>query len=40
MVLALEPGVYIEGWGGFRHEHVFVVGAGENEILTRFQHTL
>jgi Xaa-Pro aminopeptidase len=40
MVLALEPGVYIEGWGGFRHEHIFVVGTEENEILTRFQHTL
>jgi Xaa-Pro dipeptidase len=38
--LALEPGVYIDGWGGFRHEHVFVVGADENEVLTRFEHRL
>jgi Xaa-Pro aminopeptidase len=40
MVIALEPGAYEEGWGGFRHEHVFVVGAKENELLTRFTHTL
>ena len=40
MVLALEPGVYIEGWGGFRHEHVFVVGSDYNEILTHFEPTL
>lgn len=40
MVLALEPGIYIDGWGGFRHEHVFAVGADENDILTHFQHTL
>jgi Xaa-Pro aminopeptidase len=40
MALALEPGVYIEEWGGFRHEHVFVVGADENEVLTQFEHTL
>jgi Xaa-Pro dipeptidase len=40
MVLALEPGVYIEGWGGFRHEHVFVVGDEHNDRLTRFEHSL
>jgi Xaa-Pro aminopeptidase len=40
MVLALEPGVYIDGWGGFRHEHVFRVGAERNDVLTRFKHTL
>jgi len=40
MVLALEPGIYIDGWGGFHHEHVFVVGARSNEILTRFEHRL
>jgi Xaa-Pro dipeptidase len=40
MALALEPGIYIEGWGGFRHEHVFIVGADENEVLTQFEHTL
>ena len=40
MVLALEPAIYVPGWGGIRLEHVFAVGAGGNEILTRFEHTL
>jgi Xaa-Pro aminopeptidase len=40
MVLALEPAIYLSGWGGVRLEHVFVVGAGGNEILTQFEHTL
>jgi Xaa-Pro dipeptidase len=40
MVLALEPAIYEPGWGGIRLEHVFVVRAGGNEVLTRFEHTL
>jgi Xaa-Pro aminopeptidase len=40
MVLALEPAIYLPGWGGIRLEHVFAVGATDNEILTRFEHTL
>lgn len=40
MVLALEPALYLPGWGGIRLEHVFVVGANGNEILTQFEHTL
>jgi Xaa-Pro aminopeptidase len=40
MVLALEPAIYEPGWGGIRLEHVFVVGSRDNEILTRFEHTL
>jgi Xaa-Pro aminopeptidase len=40
MVLALEPAIYLPGWGGIRLEHVFHVAAGGNEILTRFEHTL
>ncbi len=40
MVLALEPAIYRPGWGGIRLEHVFLVGACDNEILTRFEHTL
>jgi Xaa-Pro aminopeptidase len=40
MVLALEPAIYLPGWGGIRLEHVFTVGATDNEILTRFEHTL
>jgi Xaa-Pro dipeptidase len=40
MVLALEPAIYLPDWGGIRLEHVFLVGADGNEILTRFEHTL
>ena len=40
MVLALEPAIYLPGWGGIRLEHTFLVGANDNEILTRFEHTL
>jgi len=40
MVLALEPAIYLPGWGGIRLEHTFLVGARENEILTNFEHTL
>jgi Xaa-Pro aminopeptidase len=40
MVLALEPAIYLPGWGGIRLEHTFLVGAAGNEILTRFEHTL
>ncbi|HEX4525356.1 MAG TPA: M24 family metallopeptidase [Gaiellaceae bacterium] len=40
MVLALEPAIYLPGWGGIRLEHVFLVGADGNEVLTRFEHTL
>jgi Xaa-Pro dipeptidase len=40
MVLSVEPGIYRPGWGGIRLEHVFVVRAGGNEILTQFEHTL
>jgi Xaa-Pro aminopeptidase len=40
MVLALEPAIYLPGWGGIRLEHTFLVGATDNEILTRFEHTL
>jgi Xaa-Pro aminopeptidase len=40
MVLALEPAIYLPGWGGIRLEHVFRVGASDNEVLTQFEHTL
>src|SRR4051812_7410312 len=40
MVLAVEPAIYRPRWGGIRLEHVFVIRAGGNEILTRFEHTL
>ena len=40
MVLAVEPAVYRPGSGGIRLEHVFVVRASGNEVLTQFEHTL
>jgi Xaa-Pro aminopeptidase len=40
MVLALEPAIYLSGWGGIRLEHTFLVGPAGNEILTMFEHTL
>jgi Xaa-Pro aminopeptidase len=40
MVLALEPAIYRPGWGGIRLEHTFLVGPNDNEILTKFEHTL
>jgi Xaa-Pro aminopeptidase len=40
MVLALEPAIYLPGWGGIRLEHTFLVGPTDNEILTKFEHTL
>jgi methionine aminopeptidase len=40
MVLALEPAIYLRGWGGIRLEHTFLVGPNGNEILTEFEHTL
>ena len=40
MVMAVEPSVYRAGWGGMRLEHMFLVGADGNELLTQFEHTL
>ena len=40
MVIAVEPAVYIPGWGGLRLEHVLVVREGGNELLSLFEHTL
>ncbi|MDQ3890165.1 MAG: Xaa-Pro peptidase family protein [Actinomycetota bacterium] len=40
MVLAVEPAVYREGWGGIRLEHVFAVGGAGNDVLTQFEHAL
>ena len=35
MVIALEPAIYEPGWGGIRLEHIFLVGAGGNELKSR-----
>jgi Xaa-Pro dipeptidase len=40
MVIAVEPAIYVPGWGGIRLEHVFLVGAHGNELLSRFEHRL
>lgn len=40
MVIAVEPALYLPGWGGVRLEHVFVVRSGGNELLSRFEHML
>jgi Xaa-Pro aminopeptidase len=34
MVVTLEPGIYIPGWGGVRIEDMVLVAAGEAERLT------
>lgn len=40
MVIAVEPGVYVPGWGGLRLEDVFVVGPESNEMLSQLEHAL
>ncbi|MGI6367180.1 MAG: M24 family metallopeptidase [Anaerolineae bacterium] len=35
MVLTVEPGIYLPGWGGIRTEDMIVVGATESRVLTR-----
>jgi Xaa-Pro dipeptidase len=40
MVMSVEPGIYVEGIGGFRHSDTVVVTEDGCEVLTRFPKTL
>ena len=40
MVIALEPGIYIEGKWGLRLEHSILVTEAGAEVLSKFEHTL
>lgn len=35
-VMAVEPGIYVRGFGGFRHSDTIIVGPNGPEILTKF----
>lgn len=36
MVLSSEPGIYIYGYGGFRHSDTVIVGKNKPEVATKF----
>jgi Xaa-Pro aminopeptidase len=36
MVLSVEPGIYIYGYGGFRHSDTIIVGKNKPEVTTKF----
>jgi len=40
MVMSVEPGIYVDGVGGFRHSDTIVVTAGGCDVLTTFPKTL
>lgn len=40
MVMSVEPGIYVDGVGGFRHSDTVVVTDGGREVLTTFPKTL
>jgi len=40
MVMSVEPGIYIDGAGGFRHSDTIIVTSEGCEVLTKFPKTL
>jgi len=36
MVFTIEPGIYVEGLGGFRHSETLLVTESGNELLTTY----
>jgi len=40
MVMSVEPGIYVDGVGGFRHSDTVIVTADGCDVLTRFPKTL
>ena len=40
MVMSVEPGIYVDGVGGFRHSDTIVVTGSGCEVLTGFPKTL
>jgi len=40
MVMSVEPGIYVEGVGGFRHSDTIIVTEDGCDVLTRFPKTL
>lgn len=40
MVVTIEPGVYLEGWGGVRIEDDVVIGKGRSRLLTKADKSL
>jgi Xaa-Pro aminopeptidase len=40
MVVTIEPGIYIDGWGGVRIEDDIVIGRGRSKVLTKADKSL
>ena len=40
MVMSVEPGIYVEGAGGFRHSDTIIVTKDGRDVLTKFPKNL